>query len=481
MDQAAIDRLRERLANRRQAMVERLREWVEHESPSRDKPALDALAARIAERFAACGGGVARADRVPGWLGRSSRVASGPFPPVGGGSGGGGQSAGEGVSAVTSERPPLPAAARPPSPARGEGLSGPIPRERGGFSCTHPTGSGGSVERVANPDGGDHVLMRFFDGQPGKPALVLGHFDTVWPVGTLASMPFRIEDGRAYGPGSFDMKASLVLVEFAVQAMSELGMSPPRPVVVLFTSDEEIGSPSSRPIIEGLGAEAAFALVLESPLPGGRLKTARKGVGGFTIAVHGRAAHAGIEPEKGASAIIELAHQVLKITALGDPERGTTLNVGLIEGGTAANVVPALAKARVDVRASRMDEALRVERGLRSLAPITPGTSLSIEGGFNRPPMERSAAMAALFEQARTLGRLLGQDLTEGSTGGASDANFTAALGVPTLDGLGALGHGAHAVHEHIVINSLPERAALLAVLLLGLLPPSPRAKGSAS
>jgi glutamate carboxypeptidase len=387
MDPSASTRLLDYLRERRDAMVDRLREWVEHESPSCEKPALDGLAGRIAARFA---------------------------------------------------------------------------------------GAGGVVECVANPRGGMHVLARFFADVPGPPTLVLGHYDTVWPTGTLAAIPFRLEGGRAFGPGTFDMKASLVLVEFALESMRSLGLRPPRPVVVLFTSDEEIGSPTSRPLIEGQAREVAYALVLESPLPGGRLKTARKGVGGYTIEVSGRAAHAGIDPEKGASAILELAHQILRIPPLADASAGTTLNVGVIGGGTAPNVVAASARARVDVRVRTTAEASRVDAALRSLRPVMPGTSLSVAGGFNRPPMERTPAIAALFASARELARALGQDLHEGETGGASDGNFTAALGIPTLDGLGALGDGAHAESEHVLIDSLPDRAALLAALLLGLGPPGP-------
>jgi glutamate carboxypeptidase len=282
-------------------------------------------------------------------------------------------------------------------------------------------------------------------------------------------MPFREAEGRAYGPGTFDMKASLVLLEFALRALRASGARPPRPVVVLLTSDEEIGSPTSQPLIEAEAVGAAYALVPEPPLPGGGLKTARKGVGHFTIEVAGRAAHAGVEPEKGASAIVELAHQILAITRLADPAAGTTLNVGLIEGGSATNVVAASATAKVDVRVTSMAEARRIERAMDELAPVLPGTSVRVSGGVNRPPMERTEAIAGLFARARQIGAALGFDLTEGPSGGGSDGNITAGLGVPTLDGLGALGDGAHAAYEHVVIDSLPDRAALLAALLLEL------------
>jgi glutamate carboxypeptidase len=331
---------------------------------------------------------------------------------------------------------------------------------------------GAGVEVVANPEGGDHVRATFGASGTEKPALVLGHFDTVWPLGTLDRLPFEIEEGRAYGPGVLDMKASLVLLEFAVEAIRALKIPWPRPVVALLTSDEEIGSPSSRRLIEEQARGSAFVLVVEPPLPGGRLKTARKGVGQFTVTIGGRAAHAGIAPEKGISAVEELAHQVLSLHGLARPSEGTTVNVGVVQGGTTPNVVAAQATARVDVRVSSGEEARRIEEAMRGLRPVLPGARVTSEGRFTRPPMERTPGVAALFEQARTIGRSIGLELDEGSTGGASDGNFTAALGVPTLDGLGAEGDGAHADDEHVLIDSLPERAALLASLLVDLTPP---------
>jgi glutamate carboxypeptidase len=379
-------KLLEYLRPRRDAMLASLRPLVEHESPSRDKAALDALARVLAGRL---------------------------------------------------------------------------------------TTVGGRVEVLPNSAGGDHVLARFGPETSAasgtRPALILCHFDTVWPVGTLERQPFRVAGEYAFGPGIFDMKASLVLVESALSAIRALEFRLPREVVVLFTSDEEIGSPTSRTMIEALGRESDHVLVLEAPLPGGRVKTARKGVGLFVVEVAGKAAHAGVEPEKGINAINELALQVPRINALANPEAGTTLNVGRIEGGTTTNVVPARAAAYVDARSCSLDEARRVEEGFRSLTPITPGASIVVSGGFNRPPMERSPAVLGLFERVRAIGRSLGLELTEGSTGGGSDGNFTAALGIATLDGLGTLGAGAHAIDERIVIDSLPERAALLAALLLEL------------
>ncbi|MGE3820819.1 MAG: M20 family metallopeptidase [Isosphaeraceae bacterium] len=328
---------------------------------------------------------------------------------------------------------------------------------------------GASVKRVGGHSGGDHLHARLGSEGEAFPALILGHFDTVWPVGTLARMPFRVEEGRASGPGVFDMKSSLVVAEFAIRAIRELGLAAARPIEVLFTSDEEIGSPTSRGLIEDVARRCAYALVPEPPLPCGGLKTARKGVGRFTLEVSGKAAHAGIEPEKGVSAVIELARQLLRIEGLADPSLGTTLNVGMVQGGTIPNVVPASASAVIDVRAASLSEASRVTTALKGLVPEHPGASLTVKGGFNRPPMERTPQIAALFGRAREVGRTLGLELTEGGTGGGSDGNFTAALGVPTLDGLGVPGGGAHADHEHIQIEGLVPRAALMAALLLAL------------
>ena len=324
---------------------------------------------------------------------------------------------------------------------------------------------GGRVERV---DGG-HLVGRFFTAAPGKPALVVGHFDTVWPVGTIERLPWRREGERIYGPGVYDMKASLVLVAAALEGLAAAGASPSRPVTVVFTSDEEVGSKTSRALIEEQARRSAFALVLEPPLAGGALKTARKGVGRFEVEVAGRAAHAGIAPEEGASAIVELAHQILKIQSFNDPESGTTVNVGTVRGGTTPNVVPASASAAVDARAATVAGAQTLEAAMAGLAAVTPGTRVSIAGGFNRPLMERTAAIAALFERARAIGATLGLKLIEAATGGGSDGNFIAAVGTPVLDGLGTLGGGAHADDEHVLFQTVPERAALLAALWMGL------------
>ncbi len=329
---------------------------------------------------------------------------------------------------------------------------------------------GGSIEIIPNVQGSDHILARFPGLGAKRPALVLGHFDTVWPKGTIDRMPFRVEaDGRAFGPGIFDMKAGLASLWWALSVLMNARYLDRRPIWALLTSDEEIGSPTARGLIEDLARQCAYVLVLEPPLADGGLKTARKGVGRFRLKIEGKAAHAGVAPTEGRSAIIELAHQIFAIQQLQDLSAGTTINIGVVAGGTTANVVPASASAEIDVRVVSAGEAARMSAALLALSSLTPEIRLAISGGFTRPPMERTPAVAALYEQAQRIGRQLGLELTEGSTGGGSDGNFTAALGVPTLDGLGVRGGGAHADDEHIVIDSLPERAALLAALLLQL------------
>lgn len=324
------------------------------------------------------------------------------------------------------------------------------------------TAAGATVEIIGQPERGNHVRSRFVRGNATeKPALVLCHYDTVWPVGALATHPFRVEEGRAYGPGIFDMQSSLALVEYGLRGVRDLDITLPRPITVLMTSDEEIGSGSSRALIEAEARKAAYVLVMESPLPGGVLKTARKGTGTFTVETLGRAAHAGVDPYKGINAIEEMAHQVLAIHALADREAGATLSVGRIEGGGATNVVPARATAQVDVRSWTLAEADRIAQAMAALPPVLPGAQIVVSGGWNRPPLERSAT-AALFEHVQQIGRTLGMELAEGGTGGGSDGNFTGALGVPTLDGLGVPGDGAHADHEHILVDEIPGRAALL-------------------
>jgi glutamate carboxypeptidase len=334
----------------------------------------------------------------------------------------------------------------------------------------HLRAIGASIEIIANEHGGDHVLARF-PGPPGKrPALVLGHFDTVWPKGTIKRLPFRVDgEGRAFGPGIFDMKAAVAALLWALPTVTTSQSSNRRPIWALLTSDEEIGSPTSRTLIENLVRDCAYVLVLEPPLADGGLKTARKGVGRFRLEIEGRAAHAGAAPDQGRSAIIELAHQVFAIVKLQDLGAGSTINVGTVAGGTTANVVPARASAEIDARAVSAAEAARITAALTSLKPVTPDVHLTVTGGFTRPPMERTPAIAKLFEQAQRIGRKLGVELTEGSTGGGSDGNFTAALGIPTLDGLGVRGAGGHADHEHILIDAIMPSVELLAALLLEL------------
>lgn len=323
---------------------------------------------------------------------------------------------------------------------------------------------------------GNHVRATFMpDGADpaAKPALILCHYDTVWPVGSLESHPFRIETGedgirRAYGPGIFDMQTSLVMVAEALRAVSALGLALPRPVTVLMTSDEEVGSRTSRSLIEDEARKAAYVLVMESPLPGGVIKTARKGTGHFDLTIRGKAAHAGVEPEKGISAVQELAHQILALHSLTDLELGTTVNVGVVSGGTRSNVVAAGASAMIDLRAWTAAEMDRIVTAIQGLTPVVPGAQIQLAGGASRPPLERKMT-EGLFQQAQTIGAKLGLTLTDGGTGGGSDGNLTGAIGIPTLDGLGCPGHGAHADHEHIEIDRLAERTALLTALLLDL------------
>ena len=325
--------------------------------------------------------------------------------------------------------------------------------------------AGATVEIIEQAERGNHVRARIIHGNDTeKPVLVLCHYDTVWPVGALATHPFRVEEGKAYGPGIFDMQSSLALVEYALRAVRDLDIALPRPVTVLITSDEEIGSGASRALIEAEALHSAYVLVMESPLPGGVIKTARKGTGTFTVETIGRAAHAGVDPYKGVNAIAEMAHQVLAIHALADRDAGTTLSVGVIEGGTATNVVPARAVAQVDVRSWTQAEADRIAQAMAALTPVLPGAQVAVSGGWNRPPLERSAT-AALFARVQEIGRTLGMELADGATGGGSDGNFTGALGIPTLDGLGVPGDGAHADHEHILVDEIPGRAALLTAM----------------
>lgn len=327
------------------------------------------------------------------------------------------------------------------------------------------------IRPARSPLRGD-LLRCELPASPGAPTgqiLVLGHMDTVYERGTLARMPFRVARGRAFGPGTLDMKAGLVIALAAVDALRAAGLAARRRVVFLWTSDEEIGSESARQDIEREARRSAAVLVLEPGTgPRGKLKTARKGVGGFTLEATGRAAHAGVNPQDGVNAVHELALQIARLARFADPRRGITVNADVIAGGTRSNVIAERARAEVDVRCARAADMPRLEARFRALRPILAGAKLRVTGGINRPPMERRIA-ARLFARARALGAELGLRLEESSTGGGSDGNLTAALGVPTLDGLGAAGAGAHTPGEHIRTRSLPDRAALLAVLLLTL------------
>jgi glutamate carboxypeptidase len=325
------------------------------------------------------------------------------------------------------------------------------------------------TRRISTTAAGDQLIADW----PGREAgagriLTLMHLDTVWSLSTLARMPIREENRRLYGPGTYDMKASVAITWLAARALLDLGRTPHRSIRLLFTSDEEIGSEASVELIRAEARQSDLALIMEPALPGGEIKTARKGVGDFKVIAYGRASHAGGNHERGVNAIAELAHHVLALQRLTDYARGTTVNVGVIQGGTRGNVVPDRAEMQVDFRVASMAEAERIAAAFHALKPMLPEARLEVSGGLNRPPMERNATMIAAFEQAKRIAAGIGLDLKEGSTGGGSDGNFTAALGVPTLDGLGAVGDGAHALHEHIVIESLAERAALLAALWMG-------------
>ncbi len=331
---------------------------------------------------------------------------------------------------------------------------------------------GGAVRVHRANDFGNHLQVDFAGGSSGNPILLLGHYDTVYPMGTLRTMPCRADGDKLTGPGVLDMKSGIALMLNAIMALREWRVSDgrselPRPVTVLLVSDEEVGSNSSRAITESLAKKAAAVLVLE-PSYGfeGAVKTARKGVGDYTIKVTGRSSHAGLDFQKGVNAILELARQIEKVSRFTDLKKGLTVNVGIVSGGSRTNVVPAAATAQVDVRIARMKDAAGIDKKMRGLRPFNRKCKLKISGGINRPPMERTAGVAALYAKAVGIARDLGWKLSEAAVGGGSDGNFTAGMGIPTLDGLGGVGDGAHAVHEHILISELPRRAALLAGLI---------------
>lgn len=323
------------------------------------------------------------------------------------------------------------------------------------------------IERLPADGYGEHVIIRAFPSDE-KNVLLLGHTDTVHPIGTKSQNPTRVEDGRLYGCGVFDMKSGVVLMLEALRFLIEAAFSPPRPISILLSCDEEIGSPTGRDLVEREARLSAACLIFE-PSAAGRVKTGRKGTGMFTVKTWGKPAHAGLEPEKGASAILELAHQIRKLHALNDPSAGTTVNVCTMSGGTTTNVIPEHAECSVDVRFTSAGEAERIERGIRDLHAIDERVKVLVTGGINRPPLERTGSVAALFEKARQVAAGFGYELGETQVGGASDGNFVGALGVPVLDGLGPAGDGAHRLDEHILIDDIAKRATLATSLLMKL------------
>jgi glutamate carboxypeptidase len=328
-----------------------------------------------------------------------------------------------------------------------------------------------SIERIPSENAGEHLRIRAFssDENSSPRIVILGHTDTVWPSGTLHERPWREEGNRIYGPGIFDMKANCVLALEALRACDSAGTRPKSQVTLLLTCDEENGSPAGRGLVEAEARGAHAVLVIEPSATGGGVKTARKGTAMFTIEARGRAAHAGLEPEKGISAILELSRQVVQLETMSAPEKGTTVTVCMIRGGTHSNVVPAEARAEVDVRFSSAEEGRRLESEILRLRPFDSRAQLIVRGGINRPPLERNEKVKSLYQHARQIAALLDFELSEASVGGASDGNFAAAMGVPVLDGLGIDGGGAHAEHEHILVDDIPRRGALLAGLIASL------------
>ncbi len=315
---------------------------------------------------------------------------------------------------------------------------------------------------------GDHLYARPRRRSRRAPSqLMIGHTDTVWPLETLERMPVHVTDGRLHGPGTLDMKGGLAMMLFALRVLRAVDREPTVTPVIFMNSDEEVGSPDSQQWVRRLARVADRALVLEPSLGAkGHIKTARKGVGRFEVTIKGRAAHAGLEPELGASAILELSHVIQELHALNDPGRGTTVNVGIIDGGIRPNVVAPVARASVDVRVTSMDDGRRLEEAVAALEPTVPGVEIEVEGGIRVSPLERTPRNRVLWERARALGDELGLDLQEAMAGGGSDGNTTS-LFTATLDGLGCVGDGAHADHEHVVVDPTLERCALLACLLL--------------
>ena len=338
-----------------------------------------------------------------------------------------------------------------------------------GFLAGEFRARGASAELLPMEDVGDIMVARWNSRKPGAPVMVLGHMDTVWPPGTLRERPFSIREGRAYGPGAFDMKSGILLCLLACQAFQGGQWRPAQDVIFYFLSDEEMGVGVGLPLLEPSARQCRAVLCLEPPLPGGRAKTSRKGAGEFRVVVEGVPAHAGIDPEKGANAIVELSRLVLQLQALNDHAAGATVNVGLIRGGSAANVVAGSAEAMVDFRFVTAAQGAALAARILSFGVEDRRCSVRVEGGIRRPPLERTAGVEALYQKARTVAEHLGMPFGEGASGGSSDGSFTASLGIPTLDGLGVDGDGAHAAHEHVRIADIPPRAAFLCELLRSL------------
>lgn len=337
----------------------------------------------------------------------------------------------------------------------------------GGFIKERFEELGAQVRLVPQEEVGDHLVADVGEGD--QQVLLLCHMDTVWPTGTIQQRPFRVEAGLGYGPGILDMKAGIAIALHALETLRAHNLAPQQRVRILVNSDEEVGSTTSRQLIEEEARKSTQVYCLE---PGagkeGALKTGRKGVGMFQVKVTGRAAHAGNEPEKGISAVEEMAHQILRLHSLTDLARGTTVNVGVVQGGAVRNQIAAFAEAMVDLRVTTMQEAERVENEILSSTPVLAGASVEIRGGLNRPPMERTETTALLLNSVRRFADPLGINLSEAQVGGGSDAQFAAAVGVPVLDGLGGVGEGPHADHEYVVVAELPRRVALLASILAG-------------
>lgn len=337
-------------------------------------------------------------------------------------------------------------------------------------SAATSVGAVSSVERVTSEEFGEHVRIRAFaNTSDAPPIVILGHTDTVHPRGSIKERPWRTEENRIYGPGIFDMKANCGLALEILRAYEATDTRPRAPITILLTCDEESGSPSGRALVEAEAKAARAVLVLEPSASGGRAKTSRKGTGTFSIEVQGRAAHAGLDPEKGVSAVLELAQQTVRLHEFNQPTTGTNVTVTVFHGGTFSNVVPAEARAEVDMRFTSLEAGRKVERDILSAKPIDGRAQLIVSGGINRPPLERTQKVAQLYEHARSVAALLDFELGEASVGGGSDGNFAGALGVPVLDGLGIEGDGAHADHEHIIVDNIATRGAMLAGLIASL------------